>query len=123
MNKSKAKNELQIDTSEIHDVLLNIGIPPNLLGYLYIVFSMQLIISDPEYLHYITKGLYVDVAARYNSTPSRVERAMRHAIGAGWLYGNIDYINQIFKYCINDKKGAPSNSLFLSGLYYYLQNT
>lgn len=106
--------------SQIHDILLSIGMPPNLLGYSYVLYATELILSNPDYMHAITKELYVEVARKYNSTPSRVERAIRHAIGTTWLHGNLDYINQIFINCIRPDKGTPTNSLFLSRIYYYL---
>ncbi|MGN0165401.1 MAG: sporulation initiation factor Spo0A C-terminal domain-containing protein [Lachnospiraceae bacterium] len=108
-------------TIELHEILLRIGMPPNLYGYSYIVYSMELILQNPEYLHSITKRLYIDVAKQFNTTPSRVERAIRHAISATWLYGNTDYIHKIFKNCVRSDKRTPTNSLFLARLFYYMQ--
>ncbi|MGN0370691.1 MAG: sporulation initiation factor Spo0A C-terminal domain-containing protein [Butyrivibrio sp.] len=112
-----------VEDTEIHDVLLKIGIPPNLLGYTYLLYATELILSDPEYMQSITKRLYVDVAKKFKSTPSRVERNIRNAIRTGWLYGNINYINHMFRYCIAPEKESPSNSLFLSRLYYYFHKS
>jgi len=113
---------LRVDTTKIHEILLSIGIPPNLLGYSYILYGTELILMNPDYMHAITKELYVDIAIKYHSTPARVERAIRHAIGAAWSHGNLDYINNIFKYCVRPDKGVPTNSLFLSRIYYYISN-
>lgn len=113
---------VKIDTTQIHKVLLNIGMPPNLLGYSYILHATELILLNPDYLHAITKELYTDVAKKYHSTPSRVERAMRHAIGVTWTYGNLDFINHVFMHCVRPDKGMPTNSLFLSRIYYYISN-
>lgn len=110
-----------ISKRQIHDMLLSIGIPPNLLGYRYIVYSLELILSNPDYIFYITKGLYIDVALYYGSTPARVERAMRNAINAAWLNGNNEYREELFKNCVKSSRGVPSNSLFLSRLYDYFE--
>lgn len=107
----------------IHDLLLSIGIPPNIYGYAYIAYAIELLLMDEEYQHYITKGLYVDIAVRYNSTPSRVERAIRHAISVAWLHGNIDYIDRIFKNCVRPDKSVPTNSVFLARLFYYIKSS
>lgn len=118
LNLSEQTTET-ISKKQIHDVLLSIGMPPNLLGYRYIVYSLELIIDNPDYIFYITKGLYIDVALHFNSTPARVERAIRNAINAAWLHGNYEYIAYVFKNCVNPSKGVPCNSLFLSRLYDY----
>jgi len=107
---------------EVHNVLLKIGIPPNLLGYNYIVTATELILNNPLYLHTITKGLYVEIARRYGTTSAGVERAIRNAINVGWLHGDLDYIYQLFKNCISPKRGVPSNSLFLTRLFHYFNS-
>lgn len=111
--------QTNISKRQIHDVLLTIGVPPNLLGYRYIVYSLELILSNPDYIFYITKGLYIDVALYFDSTPARVERAIRNAINAAWMNDNNEFRTYMFKNCINPSKGSPSNSLFLSRLYDY----
>lgn len=115
--------ELQKNTTiDIHDLLLNLGMPPHLYGYSYVIYSVELVLSNPDYLHSITKGLYIDVAKHFNSTPSRVERAIRHAISITWKYGNQEYIADVFKHCIRPGRGIPTNSLFLARLFYYINN-
>ncbi len=109
------------EDDELHEVLLSIGVPPNLLGYSYIISALELTMQNHMYLHNITKGLYVDIAEQYKVSASSVEKAIRHAIGVAWLYGNIDYIDHIFIHSVRPDKGTPSNSQFLSGLYYYLK--
>lgn len=101
----------------IHETLAEVGLPSRLLGYVYITESLEWVIEKPEYLRYITKGLYVDLAKQYNSTPGAIERAIRHAISVLWVKGNESMLQQIFKGCY-DK--APTNSLFLSTIYFYL---
>lgn len=113
---------LRVDSTQIHNVLLKIGVPPNLLGYSYIIYAMELLLLDPSKMHAITKELYVDIAVRYRSTPSRVERAIRNAINVTWLYGNLEFITRLFINCIRADKGVPTNSLFLSRIYYYISN-
>lgn len=112
----------RIESNIIHETLLSIGIPPNLLGYMYLVEAIQMILLKPLYLHNVTKGLYIDIARKYDSTPQRVERAIRHAINTAWLIGNIEYIEHVFKNCVNPNKGVPTNSLFLARLYFYISN-
>ena len=116
MNQYPKKSE----TKRLHAILLNIGIPPNLLGYEYIVHAIALILINPEYMRHITKGLYIDIASRYFTTPSKVERAIRHCINVAWTQGNLSVIHQIFKNSVNPNKGIPTNSHFLAGIYYYL---
>ena len=111
------------DLGRLHKLLLAIGVPPTIYGYSYIIRSIELILSNPEYMHYITKGLYIDVAKDFHATPSRVERAIRHAINAAWI-NNYDeeFMKTIFQNCIRPNKKVPSNSVFLSRLYYYIIN-
>ena len=111
-----------IDTVYIHNVLLRIGVPTNLLGYGYITYAIELLLTDPSKMHAITKELYVDIAVRFRSTPSRVERAIRNAISVTWLYGNLEFITHLFMNCIRADKGVPTNSLFLSRIYYFISN-
>lgn len=113
---------VKIETTKIHEVLLSIGIPPNLLGYGYIISAMEIIALNPWCLHSITKELYVDIALKYGVSASSVERAIRNAISIGWLHGNIDYIYHIFKNCVNPDKGVPTNSIFLSRLFHYFNS-
>ncbi len=120
--EKRNEEELKVEPNRIHNELLKIGIPPNLLGYAYVIEAMQLILSNPSYMHLITKCLYVDIARKHNSTPQRVERAIRHAINHAWLNGNSEYIDHIFLNCVNPNKGVPTNSIFLSRMYYYICN-
>jgi len=114
--------EFRIASSPIQEMLLSIGIPPNIYGYAYITYAVELLLKDSEYQHYVTKGLYVDIAKRYNSTPSRVERAIRHAISVAWLHGNAELIHRVFRNCVRPDRGVPSNSVFLARLFYYIKD-
>lgn len=117
------KNEL-IKVSHIQDVLLDIGIPSNLLGFGYICHAEQMAFEKgEECLRHLTKCLYVDVASLCGTTPSRVERAIRHAISTAWNVGDVDTINRIFRNSVNPLKGVPTNGQFLSRIYYYVANS
>lgn len=108
------------DQAQLHKLLLKIGVPPNVYGYSYIIHAIELILINPEYMHYITKGLYIDIAKKFHATPSRVERAIRHAISAAWMNGNKEFMEYMFQNCIRPNRKVPSNSVFLSRLYYYI---
>lgn len=114
------KSMYGIQAQDFHKILLKIGISPSLFGYTYLINAMGLIFEDPDLLHYITKGLYIDVAGLCSSTPSRVERSIRHAISVACLHGNAAFIDDIFGNSINPEKGTPTNTQFLAGLYFYM---
>lgn len=105
---------------QIHEILLSLGIPPNVRGYCYIVYSLELIDKNPDLMYSITKGLYIDIAKKFNTTPSAIERGIRHAIHSAWQYGNTKLLNSIFRNHLKDKR-IPSNSVFLARLYYYIE--
>ncbi len=109
-----------IEAKQIHDIFLDIGIPPHLRGYQYLVYAMELISQDTSYMQHLTTRLYIDVANHFETTSASVGRAMKRAIVSAWAYGNLSYIHYIFKNCVNPNKGVPTNALFLSRIYYYL---
>lgn len=109
-------------TTEIHNLLLDIGIPANLIGFQYITNAIQLAFVDEAYLCHVTKLLYIDIAKKYCAKPTSVERAIRHAISVAWTYGNKEEINRLFRHSINPTKGVPTNSQFLARLHFYLDN-
>lgn len=111
------------NTPEIQDVLLQIGIPANLVGFAYITRAVQLVLVDSSELQCIVKGLYVNVANDYNTTPQRVERGIRHAIEKAWSQGDIQFIQYLFRNSINPLKGTPTNTQFIARLYYYFVNS
>ena len=125
------KDEYETDTTfhattntkmdrNIAALLLDVGFPHHLYGFTYIAYALELIMLDPERLHHITKDIYPDIAIRFKTTPSRVERAIRTAIQSVWLYGNKQLISGIFHYSIRADKGHPTNTQLLAALYYYL---
>lgn len=112
----------QIRVNEIQELLLDIGIPPSLSGFQYITYAEQLALTDEEYLRHVTKLLYIDIAKKFRTKPTSVERCIRHAIGVAWTTGSIDQINSLFRNSVNPSKGTPTNSQFIARLYFYLAN-
>lgn len=110
----------KLETKRIHEVLIRIGIPPNILGYCFLLYALELIMFNPNYMRGITTDLYPAIAEKFGSTPARVERDMRHAIMVAWNRGDLDYIYSVFKNCVDPNRGVPSNSLFLSRVYYHI---
>lgn len=99
-----------IVTSIIHEV----GVPAHIKGYQYLREAIILSVKDMEMLNSITKILYPTIAKTYNTTPSRVERAIRHAIEVAWDRGNMDILNEYFGYTVSIGKGKPTNSEFIA---------
>ena len=100
--------------AEITYVLHEVGVPAHIKGYLYLRESIDMIYHEIELLGSITKTLYPDVAKKYKTTSSRVERAIRHAIEVAWSRGNVDAISKIFGYTVNVNKSKPTNSEFIA---------
>lgn len=123
--KSMEDESHAIAAKEIQDVLLNFGIPSSLLGFAYLTYAEELILQNPAYQHHVTKLLYVDIANKFDTTPASVERCIRKAISTACVYGhygNYDYINVLFRNSINPKRAVPTNSQFISRVYFYLIN-
>ena len=100
--------------SEITNILHEMGVPAHIKGYLYLRESINMVYNDIELLGSITKVLYPDVAKKYKTTASRVERAIRHAIEVAWNRGNIEAISNIFGYTVSVSKSKPTNSEFIA---------
>lgn len=107
------QNKTDLDT-EITTLLHEIGVPAHIRGYLYIREAITMVYYNIEILGNITKVLYPEVARKFNTTSSRVERAIRHAIEVAWVRGNIDAISDIFSYTISYNKSKPTNSEFIA---------
>ena len=105
----------------ISKLLKELGVPPHLLGYDYIKFAILLIASDESYLRRITKGLYSDIAEKFQTTPSRVERAIRHCIEVSFNRAKAEKMEEIFSYTININTGKLTNSEFLAVLGEYFR--
>lgn len=97
-------------TSVIHEI----GVPAHIKGYQYLREAIQMSVNDMDMLGSITKTLYPTIAAKYQTTPSRVERAIRHAIEVAWNRGRMETLDALFGYTINTGKGKPTNSEFIA---------
>lgn len=99
---------------EITDILHEVGVPAHIKGYLYLREAITMVYHNIDILGSITKILYPDVAKKFNTTSSRVERAIRHAIEIAWVRGNVEAISEIFSYTISYNKSKPTNSEFIA---------
>jgi two-component system response regulator (stage 0 sporulation protein A) len=99
---------------EVTEILHDIGIPAHIKGYLYLREAICLVVGRVELLGGVTKELYPTIAKRYQTTPSRVERAIRHAIEVAWNRGNVELIHSLFGHTINSDRGKPTNSEFIA---------
>jgi len=114
-NKNNSDREVKRDLeSEITAIIHEIGVPAHIKGYMYLREAITMVYNDIELLGSITKVLYPDIAKTFNTTASRVERAIRHAIEVAWSRGNIDSIVALFGYTINISKAKPTNSEFIA---------
>jgi two-component system response regulator (stage 0 sporulation protein A) len=111
LRDSLTNNDLEVDiTNMIHEV----GVPAHIKGYQFLRDAITLVVNKPEILGCITKELYPTVAMMNNTTPSRVERAIRHAIELAWARGRVETLNSLFGYTIQHEKGKPTNSEFIA---------
>ena len=100
--------------NDITQMLHEIGVPAHIKGYQYLRDSIIMSVSDMEMLNSITKILYPTIAKKHQTTPSRVERAIRHAIEVAWSRGKMDTIEELFGYTVSNGKGKPTNSEFIA---------
>ncbi len=98
----------------ISDIMHEIGVPAHIKGYQYLREAIMLCVNDSEIMNSVTKLLYPTVAKKYNTTPSRVERAIRHAIEVAWDRGDVDVLSSYFGYTIQNTRGKPTNSEFIA---------
>lgn len=98
----------------VTEIIHEIGIPAHIKGYQYLRHAIMMVIEDLDIINSITKELYPTVAKDFNTTPSRVERAIRHAIEVAWDRGDTDVLNSFFGYTIANSKGKPTNSEFIA---------
>ena len=99
---------------EVTNLIHQMGVPAHIKGYQYLRDSILLVINEVSLLGAVTKELYPLIAEKYQTTPSRVERAIRHAIELAWDRGNVDMMNKFFGYTINIQRGKPTNSEFIA---------
>lgn len=100
--------------NDVTQILHEIGIPAHIKGYQYLRDAIIISVEDQEMLASVTKILYPSIAKKHQTTPSRVERAIRHAIEVAWSRGKMDTINDLFGYTISTGKGKPTNSEFIA---------
>ena len=108
-----SKGPIDLET-EITNIIHEIGVPAHIKGYMYLREAITMVVNDMELLSAVTKELYPSIAKKYNTTASRVERAIRHAIEVAWGRGQVDAINKLFGYTIHNEKGKPTNSEFIA---------
>ena len=99
---------------DVTDMIHDIGVPAHIKGYQYLRAAIIMSVKDPQMISSITKILYPTIAKQYQTTPSRVERAIRHAIEVAWSRGKMETLDQLFGYTINTGKGKPTNSEFIA---------
>jgi len=99
---------------EVTNLIHQMGVPAHIKGYQYLRDAILLVINEISLLGAVTKELYPLIAEKYQTTPSRVERAIRHAIELAWDRGNVDMMNKFFGYTINIQRGKPTNSEFIA---------
>ena len=100
--------------NDVTDMIHEIGVPAHIKGYQYLRESIIMAVNDIDMLNSITKILYPTIAKKFQTTPSRVERAIRHAIEVAWSRGKMDTIDKLFGYTIHNGKGKPTNSEFIA---------
>ena len=109
INKESVELEAQV-TKIIHQI----GVPAHIKGYQYLRTAIMMTVNDNDIINSVTKILYPSVAKRYQTTSSRVERAIRHAIEVAWDRGDVDTLNSYFGYTVQTNRGKPTNSEFIA---------
>ncbi len=108
-----APREPSLET-QVTDIIHEIGVPAHIKGYQYLREAILITIRDMDAINAVTKVLYPAVAKKYATTPSRVERAIRHAIEVAWDRGDLEILQRIFGYTVSNLKGKPTNSEFIA---------
>ena len=98
----------------VTDIIHEIGVPAHIKGYQYLREAICLTVNDMDAINAVTKVLYPAVAKKFNTTPSRVERAIRHAIEVAWDRGDLETLQKFFGYTVSNIKGKPTNSEFIA---------
>ena len=112
-DKNDAADKIDMET-QVTRIIHQIGVPAHIKGYQYLRTAMLMTISDNDVINSVTKVLYPSVAKKYQTTTSRVERAIRHAIEVAWDRGDVDTLNSYFGYTIQNSRGKPTNSEFIA---------
>jgi two-component system response regulator (stage 0 sporulation protein A) len=103
-----------IDEVKISEILKELGIPANIVGYIYSKYAIELVAQDISYLRGVTYLLYPAIAKKFDVTASKVERGIRHAIEVGWVRGDEDFQYTLFGNTIDGSKGKPTNAEFIA---------
>jgi len=100
--------------TDVTNIIHEVGVPAHIKGYQYLRDAIIMSVTDEEMLNSITKILYPTIAKKHQTTSSRVERAIRHAIEVAWSRGKMDTIEELFGYTVSNGKGKPTNSEFIA---------
>lgn len=111
LREGKKEGNLELRVS---DILRSMGIPANLKGYIFLREAIQMVFHNVDLMGSITKIIYPDIASKYHTTPSRVERAIRHSIEVGWNRGSIEQLDFVFGNTVSPLKGKPTNGEFIA---------
>ena len=109
-----AEDEFRSLEREVTAVIHVVGVPAHIEGYQYVREAIVIAVQDMDVINAVTKVLYPEVARRYSTTPSRVERAVRHAIEVAWDRGDLETLQRYFGYTVSNTKGKPTNSEFIA---------
>ena len=111
---SQRKTDKTSIESMVTGIIHEIGVPAHIKGYQYLREAIIIAVNDMDVINAITKVLYPQVAKTFQTTPSRVERAIRHAIEVAWDRGDLDTLQRFFGYTVSNTKGKPTNSEFIA---------
>jgi two-component system response regulator (stage 0 sporulation protein A) len=112
--RSSREDRSQDIETQVTKIIHQIGVPAHIKGYQYLRTAILLTIRDSDVINSVTKILYPTVAKKYQTTTSRVERAIRHAIEVAWDRGDVETLNSYFGYTIQNDRGKPTNSEFIA---------
>lgn len=112
--KSAAGDSAEDLEAHVTRIIHQVGIPAHIKGYRYLRYAIMMVVQDSRIIGEVTKTLYPTVAREFDTTSSRVERAIRHAIEVAWDRGDVDVLNSFFGYTIQNCKGKPTNSEFIA---------
>ena len=112
-SQQEQRQEAELE-AKVTDIIHEIGVPAHIKGYQYLREAIILTVNDMEMINAVTKVLYPEVAKKFDTTPSRVERAIRHAIEVAWDRGDIEVLQKYFGYTVSNIKGKPTNSEFIA---------
>ena len=113
LDRLETPKEMDLE-AEVTNMIHEIGVPAHIKGYQYLREAIIMSVEDTSVLSSITKILYPSIAKKFSTTPSRVERAIRHAIEVAWSRGKMETLDGLFGYTINTGKGKPTNSEFIA---------